>query len=80
VFVKVADSPPGELWSSLGMPARAAFVLVVSAPFVPEAETELAPPAEKMSLRSGQTSPPPARGPLAPAGAKRWVRMPTEEG
>ncbi|WP_285503327.1 DUF4255 domain-containing protein [Actinokineospora sp. NBRC 105648] len=71
VLLTVSDEDPGDLWSNLGMPARAAFVITVSAVYVPEPDTELAPPAEKMALRSGQDVP---TGPLAPAAAKRWVR------
>lgn len=78
VFIRIAASDPGPLWSNLGMPARAAFAVTVSAPFLPEAVTDIAPPAEKLRLDSGQeVVPPPApRGPLSPAGPKRWVRTP----
>ncbi|WP_104479782.1 Pvc16 family protein [Actinokineospora auranticolor] len=71
VFLAVADADPGELWTNLGMPARAAFVVTASAALLADTDTELAPPAERIALRSGQDVP---RGPLAPAGAKRWVR------
>ena len=74
VQIRVTDTDPGTLWSNLGMPARAAFAIRVSTPFVPEADTELAPPAQKLRLDTGQTVPPP--GPLAPAAPKRWVRTP----
>ncbi|HEV2778576.1 MAG TPA: Pvc16 family protein [Actinophytocola sp.] len=74
VFVNVAHTDPGGLWTSLGMPARAAFVVRISAPFVPEPETDLAPPAEKITLNAGQRVRSP--GPLAPAGPKKWVRTP----
>lgn len=74
VFIRIADSDPGSLWSNLGMPARASFAITVSAPFLPEPDTEIAPPAEKLRLNSGQQLP--ARGPLAPAQPKRWVRTP----
>jgi hypothetical protein len=74
VFLRVAGTEPGALWSNLGMPARAAFAITVSAPFVPEPDTELAPPAEKLKLTAGQTAVP--RGPLTPDGPKRWVRVP----
>ena len=77
VFIRIADTDPGALWSNLGMPARAAFAVTVSAPFLPEPETEIAPPAEKLRLSSGQqVEQPPARGPLAPARPKHWVRTP----
>lgn len=79
VFVNVAEKDPGTLWSSLGMPARAAFVVKISAPFVPEPDTELAPPADKITLASGQRRTAPA-GPLAPAGPKKWVRTPSPNG
>ena len=36
VYVRIADSGPGTLWTSLGMPARAAFVMTVSVPMLPE--------------------------------------------
>lgn len=74
VFIRIADSDPGSLWSNLGMPARASFAITVSAPFLPEPDTEIAPPAEKLRLNAGQQLPP--RGPLAPAQPKRWVRTP----
>ncbi|WP_018681086.1 Pvc16 family protein [Actinokineospora enzanensis] len=64
VFLTVADTDPGTLWSSLGMPARAAFVMTVSAALVPDPDAELAPPAEKLTLRSGKP----------PAPVKRWTR------
>jgi hypothetical protein len=77
VFVNVADTEPASLWTSLGMPARAAFVVKISAPYIPEPDTELAPPAEKITLAAGQGIRPPApSGPLAPAGPKKWVRTP----
>jgi hypothetical protein len=75
VLIRVAESDPGTLWSNLGMPARAAFAITVSAPFVPTADTDLAKPAEKIRLESGQNVAQP-RGPLAPAEPKRWVRTP----
>jgi hypothetical protein len=80
VFVNVAETEPGSLWTSLGMPARAAFVVRISAPFVPEPDTDLAPPADQISLATGQEvrKPGPA-GPLAPSGPKKWVRAPAPE-
>jgi hypothetical protein len=77
VYLRVATDGPGDLWSSLGMPARAAFVIILSAPFVPAAETDIAKPAEQISLRSEQRSRPTAvPNGLAPAGEKRWRRVP----
>lgn len=70
VALAVSTDGPGDLWSSLGMPARAAFVLTASAAFQAAPDTDIAPPAEKLALRSGQDVP----GPLAPAAPKRWVR------
>lgn len=70
VALSVSTGGPGDLWSSLGMPARAAFVLTASAAFTAEPDTEVAPPAEKLSLASGQAVP----GPLAPSAPRRWVR------
>lgn len=52
VYVDLDPAGPGPLWTSLGMPARAAFVLSVSAPHRPAADTDLAPPAEKIDLRT----------------------------
>jgi hypothetical protein len=74
VFLSVSPEAPGDLWSSLGMPARAAFIVSVSAPYLAPEDTDIAPPAEKMSLRSNQGSKPEPAGKLAPAGDKRWVR------
>lgn len=77
VFIRIADTDPGALWSNLGMPARAAFAITVSAPFLPEPDTDIAPPAEKLRLDSGQKKKPAGpRGPLAPAEPRRWVRTP----
>ncbi|MFL6126516.1 Pvc16 family protein [Actinophytocola sp.] len=75
VFIRIADSDPGALWSNLGMPARAAFAISVSAPFLPEPDTEIAPPAEKIRLDADQKKKAPA-GPLAPTQPRRWVRTP----
>jgi hypothetical protein len=75
VFIRVAETEPGALWSNLGMPARAAFAITASAPFAPEPDTDLAPPAEKIRLNSGQEVAAP-RGPLAPSAPRRWVRTP----
>jgi hypothetical protein len=75
VFIRIADTDPGALWSNLGMPARAAFAITVSAPFLPEPDTEIAPPAEKMHLDASQKKRAPA-GPLAPSKPRRWVRTP----
>lgn len=36
VYLRIADTGPGSLWTSLGMPARAAFVMNVSVPVLPE--------------------------------------------
>jgi hypothetical protein len=52
VMVELDDAGPGALWSSLGMPARAAFVLSVSAPHRAAPDTDLAPPADKIDLRA----------------------------
>lgn len=76
VFIRIANTDPGALWSNLGMPARAAFAITVSAPFLPEPDTDIAPPAEKMRLDSGQKKKVAPRGPLAPAEPRRWVRTP----
>ena len=75
VLIRVAESDPGALWSNLGMPARAAFAITVSAPFLPEPDTDIAPPAEKIHLDASQ-KPVAPRGPLAPAQPRRWVRTP----
>ena len=74
VFIRVAETDPGALWSNLGMPARAAFAVTVSAPFLPTPDTDIAPPAERIRLDASQQVAP--RGPLAPAQPRRWVRTP----
>jgi Pvc16 N-terminal domain len=76
VYIRIADTDPGALWSNLGMPARAAFAITVSTPFLPEPDTDIAPPAEKLRLDAGQKQPAAPRGPLAPAQPRRWVRTP----
>jgi hypothetical protein len=73
VLIRISDADPGALWSNLGMPARAAFAITVSAPFQPEPDTDIAPPAEKLRLDAGQKKP---SGPLSPAEPRRWVRTP----
>jgi Pvc16 N-terminal domain len=75
VFIRIADTDPGALWSNLGMPARAAFAITVSTPFLPEPDTDIAPPAEKMRLDANQKKKAPA-GPLAPSKPRQWVRTP----
>jgi hypothetical protein len=52
VLVELDPIGPGALWSSLGMPARAAFVLSVSAPHRSAPDTDLARPADKIDLRA----------------------------
>jgi hypothetical protein len=85
VRVELDKAGPGHLWTSLGMPARAAFVLSVSAPHRPEPDTDLAPPADKIALtadplRRGASGAPaagaadPAAG-SSPAAPKRWQRV-----
>jgi Pvc16 N-terminal domain len=39
-----------DLWSALGTPPRTALELVVTAPFLPELDTDLAPPARELGL------------------------------
>ena len=70
VRVELDKAGPGHLWTSLGMPARAAFVLSVSAPHRPAPDTDLAPPAEKIALSTD----PIKRGPAA---GRRRRRHPT---
>jgi hypothetical protein len=87
VKVELDPSGPGELWTSLGMPARAAFVLSVSAPHRPAPDTELAPPAERINLTHDpefgrRNGPDAAAGdgarPNGPATEKRWRRVGSE--
>jgi hypothetical protein len=93
VYVDLDPAGPGPLWTSLGMPARAAFVLTVSAPYRPQADTDLAPPADKIDLRADMdfgrgSAGSRAAAEAARAGAgskpggsapeKRWIRIRTE--
>ena len=87
VKVDLDPAGPGDLWTTLGMPARAAFVLTVSAPYRPKPDTELAPPAEKIRLthdaefgrRNGPgVQPDETSRPNGPATEKRWKRVGTE--
>jgi hypothetical protein len=81
VLVDLDPAGPGQLWTSLGMPARAAFVLTVSAPHRPKPDTELAPPAESIDLKSDTfgkgTGVPGGESPTSPAVEKRWKRVGT---
>lgn len=80
VLVGLDPAGPGQLWTSLGMPARAAFVLTVSAPHRPTPDTELAPPAETMNLKSdsyGKGTGVPQSSGVSPAVEKRWKRVGT---
>jgi Pvc16 N-terminal domain len=82
VLVELDPAGPGPLWSSLGMPARAAFVLTVSAPHRPKPDTELAPPAEQIDLRHDAdfgrgTGAPTVPGAPGVATEKRWKRVGT---
>jgi uncharacterized protein DUF4255 len=80
VLVDLDPAGPGPLWTSLGMPARAAFVLSVSAPHRPKPDTELAPPAERIDLQHDAdfgrgVGVPVGGGPGRPAVEKRWKRV-----
>jgi hypothetical protein len=87
VKVDLDAAGPGALWTSLGMPARAAFVLTVSAPHRPQPDTDLAPPAEQINLTHdaefGRRNGPgaataEAARPNGPATEKRWRRVGSE--
>lgn len=87
VKVELDPSGPGELWTSLGMPARAAFVLAVSAPHRPAPDTDLAPPAEQINLTHDKefgrgkdpgAAPEGSSRPNGPATEKRWRRVGSE--
>lgn len=87
VKVDLDPAGPGDLWTTLGMPARAAFVLTVSAPHRPKPDTELAPPAEMINLthdeefgrRNGPgVAAPDITRPNGPATEKRWRRVRAE--
>jgi hypothetical protein len=41
---------PQQLWASLGIPPRAAVVLVMTVPLIPVPRTNLAPPARRLDL------------------------------
>jgi hypothetical protein len=81
VLVELDPAGPGHLWTSLGMPARAAFVLTVSAPHRPAPDTELAPPADTIDLRldpeygGGAGRPVGRPAAVQPATEKRWKRV-----
>jgi hypothetical protein len=84
VLVDLDPAGPGHLWTSLGMPARAAFVLAVSAPHRAIPNTDLAPPAEKIDLRTDPVrfgipagAPAGDGSPASPAAPKRWDRVRT---
>jgi hypothetical protein len=83
VLVDLDPAGPGHLWTSLGMPARAAFVLSVSAPHRPAPDTDIAAPAERIDLRHdtdfgrGTGAPPGGRAGAGPATEKRWKRVTT---
>jgi uncharacterized protein DUF4255 len=82
VLVDIDPTGPGHLWTGLGMPARAAFVLTVSAPHRPRPDTELAPPAESIDLRAdvghgrgSAAAAQPMPDPSRTAAEKRWKRV-----
>jgi hypothetical protein len=62
---------PHDLWSALGTPPRTSFELVVTAPLRPTPITEIAPPAETISLGVSKEPRPPAASAagMPPAGA-----------
>jgi hypothetical protein len=78
VLVRLADSEPHDLWSALGMPARAAFVLEVSAPLVSPADINIAAPAEEMHLTLAR-SVPPVLDAFTSKNTKRWARRRIKE-
>jgi hypothetical protein len=87
--VEVALAEPGpsrlrphDLWSALGTPPRTSFELVITAPLRPAPITEIAPPAETISLGVTKGDPAaaamPARSAAAPirpdlAGSQKWT-------
>jgi hypothetical protein len=48
---------PHEVWSALGMPLRASLDLTLVVPLRPALVTEIAPPAEELSMRMESISP-----------------------
>ena len=62
VRVELDKAGPGQLWTSLGMPARAAFVLTVSAPHRPTPDTDLAPAGRQDRAQHRPAAPPGRRG------------------
>jgi hypothetical protein len=60
---------PHDLWSALGTPPKTSFELVVTAPLRPTPTTEIAPPAETISL--GLSKEPRPAAPAAGSGGKR---------
>lgn len=75
---------PQQLWASLGIPPRAAVVLVMTVPLVPAPQAGLAPPARRLDLDLTAAAPPGQEtAGTAPAGtgpapdsraARRWER------
>lgn len=61
---------PAQLWSSLGIPARAALDLLVVAPVVPPLITELAPAVQDLEIGLRPAGAPP-RPPATPAGWRK---------
>ncbi|KAA2258789.1 DUF4255 domain-containing protein [Solihabitans fulvus] len=78
VLLRLADLGPSVLWSALGMPARCAFVLDVSAPVLPGVDTEIAAAAEELRVEVARPS---AGRPAAPEPRRpgRWVRAQVRE-
>src|SRR6478735_4862528 len=58
--------PPHDLWSGLGVPLRASLALDVTAPLRPALDTDLAPPAEGITVGMEQIDARPRPTELAP--------------
>ncbi|MGD9997617.1 MAG: DUF4255 domain-containing protein [Ilumatobacteraceae bacterium] len=71
---------PHEVWSSLGVPLRASLDLTLVAPLRPALVTDLAPPAEELSMQMESIAPRPADDVLAERLAeRRWTAFRIKE-
>lgn len=58
--LNVPAPPPHDVWSSLSLPLRASVALRVIAPLRPQLRTDVAPPAEALTLGMESIQPPPS--------------------
>ena len=80
VLVRLAPEAT-QVWASLDLPARTVLGLTVSAPLIRPLDTDIAPPADQITLGVDRATPPGAGRPTGPATRRpgQWRRTRIDE-